>query len=270
MTAGLQFDGKGRITRLPLWPGLPHGPAATPAVQYGWRRLKLADAIASGDPASRLTGAVTDALEGGGISYPLTASWQSSDAPGNYPYHTWPLLDVHGQLVGGDVTFCVPFYVRFRATYSETDDVVIGIALSTESAFTGSTIESKGIHLICNGAGGSGVVATGNSTATNGSGTQTNAAAGQSGVVSAIGAVFVGGGGASRLFVTGSIGLDSSGNVVASSGSAQTTTVTLSAPPSLWYLHSYAGRVDNTNASTKTVTADLYYGAPLVYPFPVM
>ncbi len=243
-----------------------HGYTELGNPQYGWRRLVLADAITTADPATHLSGAVTDGGDGAGIAVPLTGSWGSGDWTGTYWYGIWPLLDNFGRVMGGNVEIALSFAVRLRGSFSETDDFAIGMALVNETALTGATVDGKGIHINANGAGGAGVIGTGNSSSTNGTGTQTNAAAGQANVVWAVGHVAFSGQTTGRLWCTGNIGLDSSGVVVASSGAVPVGTVTMGGPPARWYLAMYAGRNDATNASAKTPAADCYYAAPLHRP----
>jgi hypothetical protein len=226
-------------------------------------RLNLADAISTADPGSRLSSALVDLGEGSGIKSPLTGSWGSTDWSGAYPYAMWNLNDLFGRQLGGNYNLSIPLYIRLRTTQADTDDFAIGLAVVNESVLTGATVDGKGIQIVGNGAGGSGSLRTGNVDTTNGSGTVSNASSSVANLVWAAGFMSYAGIGASRIYVNGSLGLNSSGAAVGG-GTSPITALTLAATPSSWYLAAFFGRNDATNAGTlPNIAADFYVG-PIV------
>lgn len=227
---------------------------------FGWRRLRLSDAIATADPGSRLASAITDGGAGSGIVFPLTGGWGSTDWSGAYPFATWRLSDLYDAPIGASSNIVFTVGVRLWTSLAATDEFVIGVALASENTLTGTTVEAKGIYMVGTGAGSN--LATGNCSSNNGSGTQSNGTM-TSGVVSAVGSLMVHGDGGGRLYANGSLGVDGSWGAVGG-GVAALGAVTLAAQPSQWYLHAFAGRLSAGAAGAISPAADFFI-SPVAY-----
>lgn len=112
------------------------------------RRLSLADAVATGDPGTRLASAITDLGNGSGIRISLTGGWTSSDWAGAYPYIVWPLIDIAGAAIKDDALFSCFFVLRIRAHPANTSDTRLRVAILNESDPTLATVDgmSAGIE----------------------------------------------------------------------------------------------------------------------------
>jgi hypothetical protein len=228
--------------------------------RFGWRRLRLADALSTADPGSRLASAITDSGEGAGIVFPLNGGWGSNDWSGAYPYVMWGLEDLFGRPLGGSVTLGITFRARLFTSLAATDEFVIGVALVNESVLTGSTVDGKGVMVVGTGAGvnlSSGNVNTANGTGTLSAGTMTAT------TVGALGTVSIQGGTLPRLYISGSLGINASGDSVSGAGSNPIAAQNLTGIPSRWYVAAFAGRTSAGVAAAKSPAADFHI-APLL------
>lgn len=152
MIVGGQFDKNGRPVRIvdPLQCGVT---GANGALRYGCRRLGLAQAIASGDPGSRLASPITDGGLDTGLSFPLTGGWASTDFAGAYPYLTFPFLDLWGNPYKGTNLVAWPrLFVLVRGTPpSNSDEVAINVSLLNEADPTTGTVDGRGCSITWTG-----------------------------------------------------------------------------------------------------------------------
>lgn len=228
------------------------------ALRHGMRRINLAEAVVTADPASHLTAAITDGGEGIGYSFPLGNTWASAELTDDAPYFTCPLLDVDNRLVGGSMILSTTLVVFMRSTPAVTDVVRVGAIIHNERDWRTATVDGRGIGLIyavtnpqCQSVG----IVNGTTSTTTGAAT--------AGIVGGIGPVIRAGTDTAIVeqFTTVScFGLDSSFDGVQSS--VATKAANNGTGPGAngnWYITVFAARTSVAGVSNYTAVFDVWY-----------
>ncbi len=265
--ARVLYDAKGRptqVSRAALPWATRYDENGAPLVAP--RELTDLEFAAAADPGSRL-GAGGFVYTGGQWSVDLTGSWGSTDCTGAWPYRVSVLKDFCGIPVRNlNQTPGCMFAIQLTSTHNSTDEYCVGVMVANAAVLTGSTVDCRGIGLVGTGAGGSGWVAGTELRSTNGTGNMTNGTT-ASGVVAATGGVKVLGADGPQMF-SFVIGLDSSGNRVANTGSSSNAGTIDYGTPTTSYITLVAGRLSAAATSAITVTFKVWLYPMFVSPFP--
>ncbi|HYD02610.1 MAG TPA: hypothetical protein VEB22_15390 [Phycisphaerales bacterium] len=258
------FDARGNLvpTNLPPPAGVARVRGDGGSVRHGLRRLSLARAIASGDPGSRLTSALTDGGDGVGITWPLAASWGSTDWAGAYPYLLFDLTDIFGFPLSSGRNVGVALQVIWRTPLPGAGPGAVGgLCLVNETGMAGGTIDGRGLYVYTSVAGG--VPGVGSAVVTNGS---CSLAAGASASSNRSGQTIVqvdSSSSTARAAVAYIAARDANG---AFNAGVDTTTETEVGNPSKFYLAMFAGRSTST-AEAVTCIFDAYAAPITFFPY---
>jgi len=116
-----------------------------------WRRLRLADAEASGDPNSVLD-TVTD-TEAGGFNVALLDAGVATLEPGAAAWWTWPLLDTLGAQPDGEDNYLLETQQEEVTVPGLTTDTVVYLGVLNESDPSTATVDGTGVAIQYTGGG---------------------------------------------------------------------------------------------------------------------
>ncbi|HYD02609.1 MAG TPA: hypothetical protein VEB22_15385 [Phycisphaerales bacterium] len=260
------YDELGRLVPefYPLPRGGPKVFGPNGDLRIGTRRLALVDAIASGDPGSRLAAPITDSGDGAGLVWQITSGWGSTDWTGAWPYLIFPFSDMYGfpPEASRNVGFCIQMV--FRGTLPPAGPGAIAVAaLVNETSLTTGTVDGRGMNIFSGSA--TGLPGVGNAGSANGAGSLTfsssvaGVASGQVGIQ-----VDTFGSGA-RIANATPMGRDSAGEFVTKNDPASETAC---GNPSRLYLALAVGRNTNT-VDGFTFAFDTYISPIIHFPYEV-
>lgn len=252
------YDSKGRITRI-FEEDHVDPPRSTTI--FSARRLDWDRIIASGDPNSRLNGAITD--DGTAISAPLKGSWATTDLYGDAPYGVWPLLDPWGRVISG--ACASPILLMLLVVGGNVnDDIGASIAVVNETDVTSGTVDGRGVRVGFSSASSS---VAANSLA---NGTQVGVVGTASVSVRSVTGMVVlvdNNGANSRLAQTTASSLDANW-AFSTSGAGVPSNTTVTFGTGRYYLAMAFYRINAGNAQAKTIVASAYYTVPPLCEFP--